>query len=156
MFCKFHKAIFHVVLAAALYAVSIPFSKLLLVEVPPTMLAAFLYIGAGIGMAVLGAVKKNRGEEPLQRRDIKYTISMEVLDIVAPVLLMLGLNIDNAHHKTDTKKQDDNLDAVVEKEIDSCTYWCCGIHPEDAINQPICKSVARNQGCCTIGATASS
>ena len=71
--------------------------------------------------AVLGAVKKNRGEEPLQRRDIKYTISMEVLDIVAPVLLMLGLNIDNAHHKTDTKKQDDNLDAVVEKEIDSCT-----------------------------------
>ena len=60
MSCKFHKAIFHAVLAAALYAVSIPFSKLLLVEVPPTMLAAFLYIGAGIGMAMLGAVKKNR------------------------------------------------------------------------------------------------
>ena len=49
------------------------------------MLAAFLYIGAGIGMAVLGAVKKNRGEEPLQRRDIKYTISMVVLDIVASI-----------------------------------------------------------------------
>jgi len=32
MSCKFHKAIFHAVLAAALYAVSIPFSKLLLVE----------------------------------------------------------------------------------------------------------------------------
>lgn len=66
MSCKFHKAIFHAVLAAALYAVSIPFSKLLLVEVPPTMLAAFLYIGTGIGMAVLGGVKKNRSEEPLQ------------------------------------------------------------------------------------------
>lgn len=85
MSCKFHKAIFHAVLAAALYAVSIPFSKLLLVEVPPTMLAAFLYIGAGIGMAVLGAVKKNRGEEPLKRSDIKYTISLEVLDIVASI-----------------------------------------------------------------------
>ena len=83
-------------LAAALYAVSIPFSKLLLVEVPPTMLAAFLYIGAGIGMAVLGTVKKNRGEEPLQRRDIEYTISMVVLDIVAPVLLMLGLKFSLA------------------------------------------------------------
>ena len=35
--------------------------------------------------AVLGAVKKNRGEEPLQRRDIKYTISMVVLDIVASI-----------------------------------------------------------------------
>ena len=56
MSCKFHKAIFHAVLAATLYAVSIPFSKLLLVEVPPTMLAAFLYIGAGIGMAVLGKI----------------------------------------------------------------------------------------------------
>ena len=32
MSCKFHKAIFHAALAAALYAVSIPFSKLLLVE----------------------------------------------------------------------------------------------------------------------------
>ncbi len=30
MSCKFHKAIFHALLAAALYAVSIPFSKLLL------------------------------------------------------------------------------------------------------------------------------
>jgi len=96
MSCKFHKAIFHAVLAATLYAVSIPFSKLLLVEVPPTMLAAFLYIGAGIGMAVLGAVKKNRGEEPLKRSDIKYTISMVVLDIVAPVLLMLGLKFSPA------------------------------------------------------------
>jgi len=96
MSCKFHKAIFHAVLAAALYAVSIPFSKLLLVEVPPTMLAAFLYIGAGVGMAVLGAVKKNRGEEPLQRSDIKYTISMVVLDIVAPILLMLGLKFSPA------------------------------------------------------------
>lgn len=96
MSCKFHKAIFHAVLAAALYAVSIPFSKLLLVEVPPTMLAAFLYIGAGIGMAVLGAVKKNRGEEPLKRSDIKYTISMVVLDIMAPILLMLGLKFSPA------------------------------------------------------------
>ena len=96
MSCKFHKAIFHAVLAAALYAVSIPFSKLLLVEVPPTMLAAFLYIGAGVGMAVLGAVKKNRGEEPLKRSDIKYTISMVVLDIVAPILLMLGLKFSPA------------------------------------------------------------
>ena len=96
MSCKFHKAIFHAVLAAALYAVSIPFSKLLLVEVPPTMLAAFLYIGAGIGMVVLGAVKKNRGEEPLRRSDIKYTVSMVVLDIVAPILLMLGLKFSPA------------------------------------------------------------
>ena len=65
MSCKFHKAIFHALLAAALYAVSSPFSKLLLTHLSPTMLAAFLYIGAGVGMAVMGAVKQDRGEEPL-------------------------------------------------------------------------------------------
>ena len=52
MSCKFHKAVFHAVLAATLYAVSIPFSKLMLAQVPPTMLAAFLYIGAGMGMGM--------------------------------------------------------------------------------------------------------
>ena len=59
-------------------------------------------------------------------------------------------------NEADAKKQDDNLDAVVKEEVDGCTQWCGGIHPEDAIDQPVCKSVARNQGCCTIGATASS
>lgn len=59
MSCKFHKAIFHAILAAALYALSIPLSKLLLTQVQPTMLAAHLYIGAGMGMAILGLYKKN-------------------------------------------------------------------------------------------------
>ena len=91
MSCKYHKAIFHAVWAAALYAVSIPFSKLLLAHVPPTLLAALLYIGAGVGMAVLGAVRRSRSEEPLRRADAPYAVAMVVLDIVAPVLLMLGL-----------------------------------------------------------------
>lgn len=91
MSCKYHKAIFHAVWAAALYAVSIPFSKLLLAHVPPTLLAALLYIGAGVGMAVLGAVRRDRSEEPLRRTDAPYAVAMVVLDIAAPVLLMLGL-----------------------------------------------------------------
>lgn len=96
MSCRFHKAIFHAVLAAALYAVSIPFSKLLLAQMSPTLLAAFLYIGAGVGMAAMGAVKKNRSEEPLRRSDFRYTVAMVVLDIVAPILLMLGLEFSPA------------------------------------------------------------
>ena len=45
------------VLAAALYAVNIPLSKLLLQRVDATMMAAFLYLGAGAGMLLwrLGA-----------------------------------------------------------------------------------------------------
>ena len=96
MSCKYHKAIFHALLAAALYAVSIPFSKLLLAHVPPTLLAALLYIGAGVGMAVLGAVRRDHSEEPLRRADAPYAVAMVVLDIAAPVLLMLGLKYSPA------------------------------------------------------------
>lgn len=91
MSCKYHKAIFHALLAATLYAINIPFSKLLLTHLSPTMLAAFLYIGADVGMAVIGAMKRNYNEMPLQRGDIKYATAMVVLDILAPILLMLGL-----------------------------------------------------------------
>ena len=44
-------------LAAALYAISSPVSKLLLQEVEPTMMAALLYLGAGFGMLLLGIVR---------------------------------------------------------------------------------------------------
>ncbi len=43
-------ATFYAILAAALYAFNVPFSKWLLGYVEPTMLAAFLYLGAGLGM----------------------------------------------------------------------------------------------------------
>ena len=42
------------ILAAALYAVNIPLSKILLQNVAPTMMAAFLYLGAGLGLWLLG------------------------------------------------------------------------------------------------------
>lgn len=51
------------------------------------MLAAFLYIGAGVGMAMMGGVKRNRCEEPLQCADIKYTLAMVSLDILAPICI---------------------------------------------------------------------
>ena len=50
---KESKSIIFAILAAALYAISTPVSKLLLQNVPPTMVAAFLYLGAGIGMGVM-------------------------------------------------------------------------------------------------------
>lgn len=96
MSCKYHKAIFHAVLAAALYALSMPFSKLLLEEVPPTMLAAFLYLGAGAGMIILSALHRQRHEQPLRREDLRYTVAMVALDIAAPILLMLGLKFTPA------------------------------------------------------------
>ena len=46
-------AILLAILAAALYAVSTPVSKVMLQVVPPTMVAAFLYLGAGIGVGTM-------------------------------------------------------------------------------------------------------
>lgn len=89
------RAILFAILAAALYAISSPVSKLLLKEVPPTFMASFLYLGAGIGMALVGLVRTvngiESGEKRLTTKEIPYTVGMIVLDIAAPIFLMIGL-----------------------------------------------------------------
>ncbi len=83
------------ILAAALYAVNIPFSKILLEHTEPVMQAAFLYMGAGAGLIVYGLIcnifGKSPIKEPLTKRELPYTVSMILLDIAAPILLMLGI-----------------------------------------------------------------
>lgn len=83
------------ILAAALYALNAPVSKLLLRAAPPTMMAAFLYLGAGVGMLAVGIVRKAVEKTPTERHltthDLPYTIGMVVLDIAAPIFLMMGL-----------------------------------------------------------------
>lgn len=95
-----NSSIFFAILAAALYAISTPVSKLLLHNVPPTMVAAFLYLGAGLGMGVMMLVRRRIGktvkEERLTRSDVPYAAAMVVLDIVAPILMMYGLRINSA------------------------------------------------------------
>lgn len=92
---KQKRAVFFALLAALLYAINSPFSKLLLNEVPSTMLAAFLYLGAGLGLFIVGVIQKLTGkkdkEQPLTKKELPYTIGMIVLDIAAPIFLMLGL-----------------------------------------------------------------
>ena len=91
-----NKAIFYAILAAALYALNAPVSKLMLKNVPPTMMAGFLYLGAGIGMALMGLVRRRTGlgkqEMYLTRKDLPFTLGMVVLDIAAPIFLMIGLS----------------------------------------------------------------
>lgn len=88
-------ATFFAVLAAVLYAINIPLSKVLLNYVQPTMMAAFLYLGAGIGLFLYGKVTKEQGEQ-LTKAELPYTIGMIVLDIAAPILLMFGLEQTNS------------------------------------------------------------
>ena len=97
---KQKKAIFFALLAAVLYAINSPFSKLLLSEVSETFMAAFLYLGAGLGLFIMGVIKKISGraekEKPLTKKELPYTIAMVVLDIAAPIFLMIGLKSTTA------------------------------------------------------------
>ena len=92
---RMKKAVFFAVLAAALYALNAPVAKLLLRNAPPTMMAGFLYLGAGIGMGILGLVRSRTDQEKketrLSRKDLPYTLGMIMLDIAAPIFLMIGL-----------------------------------------------------------------
>ncbi len=92
--------IFLAVLAAALYAVSSPMSKLLLDYMPSTLMAGFLYVGAGLGMGVIAVIrktgKKEQSEEKITIKDLPYTLAMVLLDIAAPIFLLLGLSYTTA------------------------------------------------------------
>ena len=94
------KAKYHALLAAGLYALSAPLSKLLLGEMMPRMMAALLYLGAGLGMACVALFGKSTGvasrEQPLAKSDWPYIAAMIALDVLAPILLLMGLNMTTA------------------------------------------------------------
>ena len=90
---KKQTAILFALLAAVFYAVNVPVSKLLLREAGPTTMAALLYLGAGLGIGVL-SLFADRGQERrerLSKADLPFVVGMIVLDIAAPIFLMLGL-----------------------------------------------------------------
>lgn len=83
--------IFLALLSALLYAVNIPLSKLLLQSVHPVVMASLLYLGAGIGLAVVSCVSKQEKQSTLKKEELPFTVLMVVLDIIAPIMLMFGL-----------------------------------------------------------------
>lgn len=92
------KAIISALLAAVLFAISTPLSKKLMENIPPSFMAAFLYLGAGVGVGIMYIFnyKKEDKSLKLDKSDLKYTIAMIGLDILAPLLLMLGIKLGSA------------------------------------------------------------
>jgi drug/metabolite transporter (DMT)-like permease len=88
--------ILYAILAALCYGISAPVAKLLLEDMPPTFMASMLYLGAGFGMVIIHLLQNKRSvaqEAKLTKRELPYTIAMVVLDIAAPIFLMLGLTM---------------------------------------------------------------
>ena len=94
------KGIAFAILAAALYSINAPFSKILLRFMPPTLMAGFLYVGAGIGITFIALIRKMKKHETkelkLTKSELPYTIAMIILDIAAPICLLFGLNATTA------------------------------------------------------------
>lgn len=91
-------AIICAILAAVFYALNTPFSKVLLKNISPTFMASFLYLGAGIGVGIMYLFKyKNEDKDMrLTKNELTYTILMVVLDVIAPIFLMIGISIGSS------------------------------------------------------------
>lgn len=77
--------------AALLFGAGTPLAKLLLAQASPWLLAALLYLGSGLGLALLRALRRDHAA-PLAPGDAKWLAGAVAAGGVAgPVLLMLGL-----------------------------------------------------------------
>lgn len=86
--------------SAALFGATPPISKILLAATDPFMLAGLLYLGAGIGLAIYGYLKKGKGaaeEASLTKADLPWlALAIAMGGVVGPVLLMFGLSLTTA------------------------------------------------------------
>ena len=90
------------ILAAVLFGASTPFSKLLLGQINPLLLAGLLYLGSGAGLTLwIGfqrlVLKAKNQEAGLRWRDLPWLAGAILAGgVVAPILLMQGLAITPA------------------------------------------------------------
>ena len=82
-------------LAALFFGASAPISKLLLGDVPPVLMAAFLYLGSGMGISLIKLYQRltsNQKEAGIRRPDVVWLAGAIVSGgILAPILLMVSL-----------------------------------------------------------------
>ena len=87
------RGIGYALLAALLFGISAPFTKLLIRDAAPQLLAGLLYLGSGIGLSIVWLIRSRRPEEAaLSRFDVPWLIGAVVFGgVLGPLLLMFGL-----------------------------------------------------------------
>jgi drug/metabolite transporter (DMT)-like permease len=87
--------ILQALLAALFFGASAPVSKLLLGDVPPVLMAAFLYLGSGTGISLIKLYQRltsNQKEAGIKSPDIKWLAGAIISGgILAPIILMISL-----------------------------------------------------------------
>jgi drug/metabolite transporter (DMT)-like permease len=84
-------------LAALLFGASAPIAKLLLGEIEPISLAAFLYLGSGFGLLILKIFQNNGNKRESTEAQLKITdigwLAGAIITggIIAPIILLFGL-----------------------------------------------------------------
>ena len=82
-------------LAALFFGASAPLSKLLLGDVPPVLMAAFLYLGSGTGISLIKLYQQltsNQKEAGIKSPDVKWLAGAIISGgILAPIILMISL-----------------------------------------------------------------
>jgi drug/metabolite transporter (DMT)-like permease len=82
------------ILAAVLFGATTPFTKLLVGELRPVLLAGLLYLGSGAGLSILRLLRRRTQakEAPLTCADLPWLVGAVFFGgVVGPVLLMFGL-----------------------------------------------------------------
>lgn len=87
--------------SAVLFGASTPLSKWLVGAIDPWLLAGLLYLGAGVGLAIVQWVRPMIAlppvEAPLQKSDLPWLGAVIVFGgLLGPLLLMLGLSLTSA------------------------------------------------------------
>jgi drug/metabolite transporter (DMT)-like permease len=78
--------------AAALFGVSLPFSKLLLPMLHPLVLSALLYLGAGLAATVARASRASKSEAPLRPSDLPALLGLILVGgLLGTTLMLYGL-----------------------------------------------------------------
>jgi drug/metabolite transporter (DMT)-like permease len=88
-----HPGILSALMAALLFGASTPFAKLALGSANPLLVAGLLYLGSGIGLAIVRMLRRGRQKEtPLTQRDLPWLLGAILAGgVAAPVLLLVGL-----------------------------------------------------------------
>jgi drug/metabolite transporter (DMT)-like permease len=87
--------IIQALLAALFFGASAPISKLLLGNVAPVLMAAFLYLGSGTGISLIKLYQRltsNQKEAGIRRPDVSWLAGAIISGgILAPIILMISL-----------------------------------------------------------------